>query len=217
MIITIDGNIGAGKTTLLEYLKNSVFVREHLIVLEPVEEWLKPNVDDGPSLFEKYYKDRRRYGFLFQMYALKTRITHMYETFINNPGKIILCERSHFTDCYIFAKMLMNDGYMEKQEYDVYNGWFEMCCTLLTNQVKGTIYLRAQPQTCMQRIFKRMRKGEESISFDYIDKLHILHEKWLMDNPEAQFPVCVIDADVSEEKIDFSAISSFVDTIAQGL
>lgn len=211
--IIFDGNIGSGKTTLIKFFENAKFTREHVVVLEPVDEWMKVSSGATQSLFEKYYNDKKRYGFLFQMFALETRVKRMYAAIKENPGKIIICERSHLTDCYVFAQMLMQDNLMEQQEYDVYKSWFEMARTLMDEHIKGIVYLRASPQTCLGRIFKRMRKGEERISYDYIDTLHGLHERWLMDSDNT-LPVCVIDANVDENEIQHDAIYQFVNMIA---
>jgi deoxyadenosine/deoxycytidine kinase len=209
--VCVDANIGSGKTTLLEKLRNVTLSKPHIVLMEPVEEWLA-NTDgtSGESLFEKYYKDKKRYGFLFQMYALETRMKHMYQALKEHPDKIIVCERSHLTDCYIFANMLLQEGFMEKQEYYVYHSWFEWCCTLLTSSIKGIIYLQADPQISLQRIFKRMRKGEETISYNYIDTLHKLHENWLIEKPQPDISVCVVNANVEEDQLDVASIVEFI-------
>ena len=42
-------------------------------------------------------------------------------------------------------------------------------------------YLRTQPETCMKRLNQRGRPEETStISIDYLNKLHELHEQWLV-------------------------------------
>lgn len=43
------------------------------------------------------------------------------------------------------------------------------------------IYLRTDPKQCFSRIKKRGRKEEISISLDYLNGLHQMHEEWLDD------------------------------------
>lgn len=45
--------------------------------------------------------------------------------------------------------------------------------------LKAIVYLKCSPELCLQRIKKRNRKGEESISIDYIQKVHERHEAWI--------------------------------------
>lgn len=212
--IIVDGNIGSGKSTLLKYLETEKFDKEHIIVMEPVDEWMKVSKGSEESLFEKYYKDKKRYGFIFQMFVLETRVNAMYKAINENPGKIVICERSHFTDCYVFAKMLLQDKLIEQHEYDVYKSWFDMCCGLLDKCVKGIIYMRADPSVCLGRIFKRMRNGEDTISYSYVNTIHSLYEEWLMDGGlNEQIPVAVVNANVDEQMIDYQIIKKFINMI----
>lgn len=217
VVFSIEANIGGGKTTLLERLKHVEFHMDHVVLLEPVDEWLnfKPEGEDTPSLFEKYYSNKKRYGFMFQMYALQTRINHLLNTIKMNPGKIIICERTHFTDAKIFARMLAEDGYIDKSEYYVYKSWYEQCKCLLDSVVKGIIYLRTSVPTCMTRIAKRNRDGEDTISVNYIKRLHDLHEDWLLQNQPTEIPIQVIDGDVAEEEVNVSSIVEFINRLSK--
>lgn len=216
MLFTVEGNIGAGKSTLLKKLETTEFAIPHVILYEPIDDWLnvKPEGPNSTSLFEKYYNDKRRYGFMFQMYALQTRVNHMLKTLEENPDKIIICERTHFTDSEIFAKMLYKENIMDKTEYYVYKSWYDDCNARLTGIVKGAIYLRADPPTCMTRIAKRNRDGEDNISVHYIKTLHDLHEEWLLPQlpSQPQLPVCTIDGNVDESQVDITSIINFVNS-----
>lgn len=218
MLFTVEGNIGAGKSTLLKSLETETFCAPHIVLYEPVEEWMnvKPEGPDSMSLFEKYYTNKGRYGFMFQMYALQTRVNHLLNTINNNKDKIIICERTHLTDCEIFAKMLAQGGIMDKTEYFVYKSWYDDCTQRLNGVIKGAIYLRTTPPICMTRIAKRSREGEENISVQYIKTLHELHDEWLFnDHNHPDLPVCVINGDLPQDHINFESISEFVNTRAQ--
>lgn len=213
MLFSLDGNIGAGKSTLLKKLEKTTFDKQHVVLYEPVDEWMNVR-PEGPgtlSLFEKYYSDKKRYGFMFQMYALQSRLTHLQETVEKNPDKIIICERTHFTDAEIFAKMLSKSGVMDKAEYYVYTCWYDKCRELLHNIVKGVIYLRTSVPVCMTRIAQRSRDGEDNISVMYIKTLHDLHEEWLYSSSTC-IDVCTINGDVDENEIDIQAIQDFINS-----
>ena len=215
MLFSLEGNIGCGKSTLLQRLKEINLPLDHIVLYEPVEEWLNfhPDGPDSPSIFEKYYNDKKRHGFLFQMYVLQTRINHLIRAVQENPNKIIICERTHLTDCEIFAKMLVRDNIMDAAEYYVYKSWSDHCISLLENIVKGVVYLRADVATCMTRIAKRNRNGEDNISVHYIKTLHELHDEWLLAAYGGP-PVLVVNGNVEEEQVDLESIVKFITTAA---
>ena len=43
--------------------------------------------------------------------------------------------------------------------------------------------MQASPEVSYERIKKRSRSGEETIPFNYLERLHNKHEKWLLDEP----------------------------------
>ena len=45
--------------------------------------------------------------------------------------------------------------------------------------IKGFIYVKTRPQKCFERVKKRNRKGEK-IPFEYLEKCHIYHQNWLI-------------------------------------
>lgn len=111
---------------------------------------------------------------------------------------------------------------MDKTEYFVYQSWYEDCTKRLEGAIKGAVYLRATPPTCMTRIAKRNRDGEENISVQYIKTLHELHDEWLLQDrvvitakTHPDLPVCLINGDVDASQVDIDSIVQFVNTQAQ--
>ena len=43
----------------------------------------------------------------------------------------------------------------------------------------GFIYLKTDPKISLDRINKRLRKGENAIPLDYLESLHTRHNNWL--------------------------------------
>lgn len=179
IVFTVEGSIGAGKTTLLKEIEN-LNCADIYVLYEPVDEWMKIGQSEtGTGLFELYYKDKARYGFLFQMCALQTRIKNLVECIKANPGKIILTERCYMTDYEIFAKMLSEQGYISPIEYMVYKEWFELVTKMASLTVQGIIYLDIPYTECVTRIAKRDRRGEGGIDLNYLKMLGETHEKWI--------------------------------------
>jgi len=64
------------------------------------------------------------------------------------------------------------------------------------------VYLRAKPETCLKRIKFRNRPEEQSITLDYLQQLHELHEEWLLSRTRTSItPVFIIDADQTKEHV----------------
>ncbi|CAF0776453.1 unnamed protein product [Rotaria sordida] len=65
------------------------------------------------------------------------------------------------------------------------------------------IYLRATPETCLQRIQARHRSEEESISLDYLQTLHERHEEWLIhrNSTNLSIPILIVDANQTKERV----------------
>jgi deoxyadenosine/deoxycytidine kinase len=175
-ILSIEGNIGSGKSTIINYLKTNYSKNENIIFLpEPVEEWEKIKDDEGNTILTKFYNDQKKYSFAFQMMAYISRLNILRKTIEKNPGKIIISERSLYTDKYVFAQMLYDDKKMESVEYQIYNNWFHSFSDLAP--LHKVIYLKTDPNVSFQRIHERNRTGESSIPFDYIQNCHIYHDK----------------------------------------
>ncbi len=174
-IFTIEGNIGSGKSTIIQRLKEKY---TNLIYLpEPVDEWNKIRDYDGVTILEKFYKDKKRYSFSFQMMAYITRLSQLRRTLDISPeGSIIITERCLDTDRYIFAQMLYDSGFIEDIEFNIYLSWFNEFNKFYYG---GIIYIKVDPEICFERIKMRNRKGEDSIPLEYLNDCHKYHENWI--------------------------------------
>ena len=199
-IFPVEGNVGAGKTTLLNKLKDAM--PDVTIVLEPVDEWMNFRVcEKDPSLFELYYKDKTKYGFVFQMMALQTRFESLID--MMRQKVVVVCERSFLTDFKIFAQLMYDSGYLSDIEMAVYKRWHAFIMDLIKPDIGGMIYLRADPEVCLERVRSRGRAGEESVEVEYLAELHVAHEKWLMDSKlEKSTLVIHANGQIDNEAID---------------
>lgn len=212
IIVTVEGSIGAGKTTLLRQLEGARFARDHVVVYEPVDDWMsaKPPGCER-SVFEMYYADKYRWGFMFQMFVLQTRIQHLAKVVQDNPGKVIITERCPLTDCEIFAKMLRDSGVLAPSEYYVYQHWYDFTRSMC-KPVNGVVYLRVNAAICAERIALRARTGEGAIDSGYLAALDAQHEAWLAPGGRAQaagLPVCTVDGN-AYKPLDLAPIAAFI-------
>jgi len=174
-VISIEGNIGSGKSTILRLLKEQLKNNEDIIFLqEPVDEWEKIKDKDNITILSKFYENQKKYSFAFQMMAYISRLSLLKEAISKNPNAIIITERCLNTDRYVFAKMLYDSGNMEDVEYQIYLNWFDHFVCMLG--VQKNIYLKTDPEICLQRINKRNREGESTIPLEYLINCHKYHE-----------------------------------------
>jgi deoxyadenosine/deoxycytidine kinase len=194
IIISIEGNIGSGKSTLLAKLQETYKDDPSICFLqEPVDVWDSIKDDAGVSILHKYYADQKRYAFSFQMMAYISRISLMREALKKNY-RVIIIERSVYTDSAVFAKMLFDDKKIEEIEYKIYLRWVNEFIADFP-PVKY-IYVRAEPVVSFQRILLRGRIGE-TIPIEYLENCHKYHDDWLL---KTQNPLLNLDAnaDISE-------------------
>ena len=103
LIISIEGNIGSGKSTFISFLKKNF--DDICFVDEPVQEWLNIVDENNNNLIQNFYKDKKKYGYLFQNFAYITRIKKLNDAIKNSKKQIIITERSIESDKYLFAEM----------------------------------------------------------------------------------------------------------------
>lgn len=189
-IVSIEGNIGSGKSTLLETLKTIFKENYHIVFLrEPVDEWEKIKDKDGNTMLQKFYANQHDYSFAFQMMAYISRLTILREAvrdimrkneaMPDNEKKsyVIITERSLYTDKYVFAKMLFDQGKIEDVNFQIYMNWFDEFAKDFP--INDIIYVKTDPEKCYERIHKRARIGEEVIPLTYLKACHEYHSEFL--------------------------------------
>lgn len=189
-IISVEGNIGSGKSTFLDMLKMKYASNQDIVFIdEPLDSWNKITDMEGKTMLEKFYSDKEKHGFAFQMMAYISRLAQLKKTIDTFPNAIIVTERSLLTDRHVFAKMLYDEGYIEHAHYKIYLEWFN---TFIKDMaIEKIIYLKTSPEKSYERIQRRNRKGE-TIPISYIEQCHEYHEMWL--NTFKRNQLLIIDA-----------------------
>ena len=176
-IYSIEGNIGSGKSTLVSILQSNSNDKPIVFLLEPVDEWETIKDAEGNTMLQKFYSDQEKYSFPFQMMAYISRLALLKKTVEKNQDAIIITERSLYTDKFVFAKMLYASNMIEDVNYQIYLKWFDTFAK--DYPITGIIYVSSSPDTCKERIQKRSRDGEDTISIDYLAKCNEYHDSMI--------------------------------------
>ena len=169
-IITIDGNIGAGKSTILNYLHSNHNI---YVDLEPIDKW--------KSFLDNIYTNKKNY-FNFQVRVWLDR-SWIQEKDMNTT---IIMERSPY-----FIRNTFNNNLINTQEYNIINELYDK--TDIIWKSNYFIYIRSNPQKCLERILKRGRDNEKEISIEYLNDIHNLHEETYEKAIENNIKVLCID------------------------
>lgn len=183
MLVLLEGNIAAGKTTLGETL---VAGGAFEFIPEPVARWQS---GFAANLLDRFYKDTARWSFTLQICAFITRVQAL-DTF--DSQRITLFERSVYCDRHVFAKNLHEQGFMDDTEWALYLHFWDFMADTIP-EPDAIIYLRTPAAECFQRLHKRGRSEESSITLEYLQQLEHHHDDWLLTPGTAEKPVLMLD------------------------
>jgi deoxyadenosine/deoxycytidine kinase len=192
---------------LIEAIQNALPDVE--VVVEPVGEWMTLKNEEGKSLLELFYEDKRRWSYTFQNCAILTRLRAIRTAIRTSKKKVIITERSVHTDRYVFAEMLRESGDIDALEWQLYMNWFDTFAADVP--MRGIIYLTTGVGTSADRIVKRGRTGEDHIPLDYLSALDTQHQRWVS---TTDLPVLQISTEVGVPvDSNIAAIRTFVDKL----
>ncbi|XP_004742272.1 deoxyguanosine kinase, mitochondrial isoform X2 [Mustela lutreola] len=237
--LSIEGNIAVGKSTFVKLLTKTY--PEWHIAPEPVATWQSVQAagtrkaftaQSLGNLLDMMYQEPARWSYTFQTFSFMSRLKVQLEPF---PEKLLqakkavqVFERSVYSDRYIFAKNLFENGSLSDIEWYIYQDWHSFLLQEFASQLRlhGFIYLQATPQVCLKRLHQRARKEEKGVELAYLEQLHGQHEAWLVHKTtELHFeallniPVLVLDVneDFSEEVTKQEELMKKVNTFVKNL
>jgi len=203
MHVAVAGNIGSGKTSLTKLLSKHYKLEAHY-----------EDVSENPYLND-FYDHMERWSFNLQIYFLNSRFRQLL-TFKGNKKNFIQ-DRTIYEDAYIFAPNLNSMGLMNKRDYNNYKNLFE----LIESLIKGPdllIYLRSGIPNLVNKIHKRGRDYENSISIDYLSRLNERYEAWISTYDKSKLIVIDVDEiDFVEKKKDLKIVLEKLDPILSKL
>ena len=196
MRIAIAGNIGAGKTSLTKQLSKSLKYKAYY---EDVI--ANPYLDD-------FYNHMERWSFNLQIYFLNSRFKQLVS--IDNTKENVIQDRTIYEDAFIFAPNLNAMGLMTQRDYENYLSLFD---TML-NLVKPPdllVYLQSSIPNLVNKIHKRGRDYEKTISIEYLSRLNERYEAWITNYDSGKLlKINVDDLDFVENKSDYETILELI-------
>jgi len=196
MRIAIAGNIGAGKTSLTKQLSKSLKYKSYY---EDVI--ANPYLDD-------FYNHMERWSFNLQIYFLNSRFKQLVS--IDKGKENVIQDRTIYEDAFIFAPNLNAMGLMTQRDYDNYLSLFDT----MINLVKPPdllVYLQSSIPNLVNKIHKRGRDYEKTISIEYLSRLNERYEAWITTyNSGKLLKINVDDIDFVENKADYETILELI-------
>lgn len=120
---------------------------------ERVESW---------TLLPAFYRESEKYAFAFQLQVMSSYA----------DAEVDYLERSPKSAFYIFSKILHADGFLNDADLEILRVVYERL-----PKPNKHVYLRLPAAKCLERIKKRAREGEQSISLEYLEKIEAEHDK----------------------------------------
>ena len=164
-IFSIEGNIGSGKTTIIHHLQE-IYGDQVVLVEEPVKDWQNLK---GENLLKKKNDDLSRWGYSFEAYVLITKMNELTKEAFSDK-KIILIERCMLTD-KVFFDLNVENGFSNPMEEAMFKNLYEFLSNNVYPKLSGIIYLDTPVEECINRMIKRGRKAEKSLTKEYLTQL----------------------------------------------
>ena len=210
----IEGNIGAGKSTFVK------LIGEHIpqinTALEPLNNWQKQVY--GQSLLTNFYQNTKRWAYTLETLTMICRAREHIN--LQKQDSIThIAERSLYSGHYCFALNSYEQGFMSALEWEIYLQWFSWLVHNKCQVPNGFIYLRVDPSIAYERIKKRNRHAEKTISLGYLKQIHEKHEQFLVKKKDLlpgldQVPVLILDCN-KEFASDLEQLSKHMEQVKQ--
>jgi deoxyadenosine/deoxycytidine kinase len=193
-LVLVAGNIGTGKTSLTERL--GARLGWHTAF---------ESVADNPYLAD-FYTDMRQWSFHLQIFFLGHRAQQHME--LANGPESAIADRSIYEDAHIFARALHHMSNLSERDYQAYRRVYALVVDSLPRP-DLLLYLRAPVSVLLDRIYRRGRNIESSITADYLSLLETFYEEWM-----EGFSLCPV-LTIRTEDLDFVHKPRHLDIVVQ--
>jgi deoxyadenosine/deoxycytidine kinase len=173
----VESIIGGGKTTFCENVGPRLNFR---VFKEPLDH----------RLLDRFYKDKAKYAFHFQIHVLQKRIGIQMlaacEALYSDTYDGAMVDRSIFGDVP-FAKMHSQQGNIEALDWITYQlGHMNMKFMIWPPTV--LIYLAVEPEIALERIRKRDREYERDMNLEYLVELRKYYDEMVEEAQSGKWP-----------------------------
>ena len=159
-VVVVDGLIGVGKTTVLRNLEE----RGYPVIYEPVDRWA--------NLLKLFYEDQARWCLTLQMQILLDLTERLEEQLSAPASRVVFVERSA-DSAEVFVRKAVQSGNLTPGESRLYRRYAQR---LRRRRCQTVVYLTAPTATCLARIRRRGRGGEQHIDAEYLTGIRHLYE-----------------------------------------
>ncbi len=167
-LIILEGLPGASKTL---FGKSFAAAHENAVFLE---EW------GDEKVLKEYLENMKEKATSFQFYIQQETVNRVKRAIrLVKDGKCVILDRGLIgNECFV---LVQNDScIISDKDLKTYQEEFRYDLIPEFKDIKSsTLYLKAKPEFCLERIRRRARDGEESYTFDYLDQLCGTHDALL--------------------------------------
>jgi deoxyadenosine/deoxycytidine kinase len=167
-IIAVDGVLAIGKTTLVKELARRP---GYQAALEPVT--------GASPLLAAYYRAPATYACTFQLFVLMQRAAQHMQAQLDQ-SRVHLFDRSLLGDL-TFATLHIAEGNISGAEAALYLDTFRRLTESL-DPPDLIVWLDAPSEMVLERIHKRGREAERTVTLDYLEKARQAHAHAFKDN-----------------------------------
>jgi len=198
VLLSVEAIIGAGKSTLLEELD----MRSDIVVVrEPMELWERER--GGQSLLGRYYADQKSNAFMFETYAMMSRVRALQLSLaaVTPETRAIVMERSWLSSRRCFAENSQELGHLDTLESSLHEDIYNWGLGAWPN-IDGVVFLDVSVDVAQARVASRGRAAESNIPSDYQGALMAKHRHWLCGEGVGAFGGAVLTLDANADKRD---------------
>lgn len=169
--------MGVGKSTLLFELKKLIeelgLTDQVDFFEEPIQKWINFG-ENKTDLLQDMYNNAPEAPYNFQLVALLSKIEQLKFT-----KRINVVERSIGTQKEVFIPQLIEQQSLTPLQQEILKYGMQVLEHIRVPAPHLIIYLKAPVEVALERLRKRNRTGENTITVSYLQALQERHEKWL--------------------------------------
>lgn len=165
-VISIEGNIGVGKTTLIRNIEELLKEQKPVVILEPIDQW--------QQWLHDMYTDPKRWSFFFNLKVLLTLSSWKPREDPGSTEFTMITERSPLACRYVFSRVQHERNEMTDKELEL----LDEAHAALGWEPDVVVYLRDEPENCVERMKLRGRLSEETVSIEYVKSVHDKYESF---------------------------------------